>query len=78
MHRSGIFGGIVAPAQPQLIMIMLSKQPHSWLLYHQCKNQIYIYIIWWHTTYSTVHGYNYNIYTGYPTGIKLLLCSALA
>ena len=55
MHRSGIFGGIVAPAQPQLIMIMpaIYKQPYSWLLYHQ-EPDIYLEHRSWHTTYSTV------------------------
>ena len=29
MHRSGIFGGIVTPAQPQLIMIMPAQDKQT-------------------------------------------------
>ena len=50
---------------------------YSWLLYHQ-EPDIYLEHRSWHTTYSTVGiiiTYTLDIY---PTGIKLLLCSALA
>ena len=64
MHQSGIFGGIVAPAQPQLIMIMPAQDKQTTTYIAGCfiiKNQIYI----WMAYYIQYSGYNYNVYTGY-------------